>query len=105
VDVEALLRLIGTDRDSALLRMTIATALLNQEKSVEAEEHLSEATVMDPSYTAAWKSLGKVRLSLEDAEGARKAWQAGIEAARENGDKQAEKEMAVFLRRLDKPTK
>lgn len=105
MDIEALLKLIGTDLDSALLRMTIATTLLNQEMAAEAEAHLSEATVMDPSYTAAWKSLGKVRLSLEDAEGARTAWQAGIEAARENGDKQAEKEMAVFLRRLNKLTK
>ena len=31
---------------------------------------------------------------------AAEAWRQGIEQARENGDKQAEKEMTVFLRRL-----
>jgi len=102
VDVEALRTLIGTGRDNALLRMSIATALLSQEKPGEAEEQLIEAIRMDPAYTAAWKQLGKVRLSLDDFDGAREAWQAGIDAARDNGDKQAEKEMSVFLRRLDK---
>lgn len=102
MDIEALKKLIGTPRDSALLRISIATALLGEDCACEAEEQLTEATRMDPNYTAAWKQLGKVRLSLDDPEGARKAWQSGIHAARANGDKQAEKEMAVFLRRLDK---
>lgn len=102
MDVDALKKLIGTPRDSALLRMTIATALLGQDKSREAEKHLADSAEMDPAYTAAWKQLGKVRLSLGDTQGARQAWESGIEAARGNGDKQAEKEMTVFIRRLDK---
>lgn len=102
MDVEALKKLIGTGRDSALLRMTIATALLGQDNPQEAEKHLGDAAKMDPAYTAAWKQLGKVRLSLNDPDSARQAWQSGIEAARGNGDKQAEKEMTVFIRRLDK---
>jgi predicted Zn-dependent protease len=102
MDIDTLNLLIGTDRDSALLRMTLATALLQQEKPEEAEAQLTRATEMDPAYTAAWKQLGKVRLSLEDPNGARGAWQSGLEAARKKGDKQAEKEMTVFLRRLDK---
>lgn len=102
MDVEALQKLIGTPRDSALLRMSIATALLAEDRPAEAEQQLAEATGMEPDYTAAWKQLGKVRLSLDDPEGAREAWQSGIEAARANGDKQAEKEMTVFIRRLDR---
>jgi predicted Zn-dependent protease len=94
--------LIGTERDSALLRVTIANALLREENADEAEQQLTEATKMDPAYTAAWKQLGKVRLSLDDTDGARQAWQSGLDAARENGDKQAEKEMGVFIRRLDR---
>lgn len=100
MDPDALRKLIGTPRDSALLRMTLATALLRSDETGEAEEHLVEATKMDPTYTAAWKQLGKLRLSLDNPDGAREAWQCGIEAARENGDKQAEKEMRVFLKRL-----
>lgn len=102
MDIEALEKLIGGSRDNALLRMTIAAALANADRMQEAEPHLAEATRMEPSYTAAWKQLGKTRLALDNREGAREAWQAGIEAARANGDKQAEKEMTVFLRRLDK---
>lgn len=102
MDIEALKKLMGTDRDSALLRMSLATALAREERLGEAEEQLVEATRMDPAYTAAWKQLGKVRLSREEPDGARAAWQSGLDAARANGDKQAEKEMTVFLRRLDK---
>jgi predicted Zn-dependent protease len=102
MDIEALKQLIGTHRDSALLRISIATALVGEDRASEAEEQLTEAARMDPHYTAAWKQLGKVRLLLDDTGGARKAWWSGIEAARANGDKQAEKEMTVFLRRLDK---
>lgn len=102
MDIATLEKLIGTPRDSALLRVTLANALLAQDKAAEAETHLADAVAMDANYTAAWKQLGKVRLSLEDLAGARAAWEAGTEAAQRNGDKQAEKEMAVFLRRLNK---
>lgn len=102
MDIDVFEKLLGTERDSALLRLSLATALSREGRSGEAEQHLVEATKMDPAYTAAWKQLGKLRLTLDDPEGARQAWQSGIDAARVNGDKQAEKEMAVFLRRLDK---
>ena len=36
------------------------------------------------------------------AAGAREAWEQGLVAAQAHGDKQAEKEMDVFLRKLDK---
>jgi hypothetical protein len=34
--------------------------------------------------------------------GARQAWEKGMEAAQAHGDKQAEKEMTVFLKKLDR---
>lgn len=102
MDISALEKLIGGPRDSALLRMSIATALLGEDRAAEAEKHLAQAVLMDADYTAAWKQLGKVRLALEDFDGAREAWEAGTGSAQRNGDKQAEKEMAVFLRRLEK---
>ncbi|NIV29946.1 MAG: hypothetical protein GWN58_10705, partial [Anaerolineae bacterium] len=80
MDVEALRKLIGTKRDSALLRATIATALLREDRLEEAEEQLVEATTMDPAYTAAWKQLGNLRLAVDNPTGARDAWQSGIEA-------------------------
>jgi hypothetical protein len=39
---------------------------------------------------------------LGEKEAAAAAWRKGIEVAAANGDKQAEKEMNVFLRRLQR---
>jgi hypothetical protein len=86
----------GTDRDSAMLRLTLARLLAAQGETQQARAHLEAAVAMDPGYTAAWKELGKLCLAAAAAE----AWRRGIERARENGDKQAEREMTVFLRRL-----
>jgi Tfp pilus assembly protein PilF len=100
VDVSRLLDMVGTDRDSAMLRLTLSRLLAAQGEVVEAQAHLEAAVGMDPGYTAAWKELGRLRLQGSDAEGAAEAWRQGIDQARQNGDKQAEKEMTVFLRRL-----
>ena len=100
MDVDRLLAMIGTDRDSAMLRLTISRLLAAREEVEQATAHLEAATAMDPGYTAAWKELGKLRLQRGDEPGAAAAWRRGIEQARERGDKQAEKEMSVFLRRL-----
>ena len=56
----------------------------------------------DPKYSAAWKLLGKALQAEGDLDGARTAWTDGLAAAQAHGDKQAEKEMTVFLRKLDK---
>jgi Tfp pilus assembly protein PilF len=100
VDIETLLRLVGTPRDSAMLRLTLARLLSDRGDLAAAATHLEAALVMDAGYTAAWKELGKVRQKNADPAGAAEAWRQGIDKARANGDKQAEKEMTVFLRRL-----
>ena len=56
----------------------------------------------DPKYSAAWKLLGKAQAGSGDSAAARRAWEQGIEAAQAHGDKQAEKEMTVFLKKLDR---
>jgi len=100
VEFARLLDMVGTDRDSAMLRLTLSRLLAAQGQVVQAQAHLEAAVGMDPGYTAAWKELGRLRLQGNDAEGAAEAWRQGIDQARKNGDKQAEKEMTVFLRRL-----
>jgi predicted negative regulator of RcsB-dependent stress response len=103
VDVDRLLAMIDTDRDSAMLRLTLSRLLVAQGDADQARTHLEAAVGMDAGYTAAWKELGKLRLVLDDSEGAAAAWSRGIEEAQAGGDKQAEKEMTVFLKRLRKP--
>jgi len=102
MDIESLNKLIGTPRDNAMLRLTLARLLAARSELVEATAHLEAALRMDDGYTAAWKELGQVHLQANDPEGAGQAWRQGIEKARANGDKQAEKEMTVFLKRLSR---
>ena len=103
MDVQALLDMLERGRDSAMLRLSLASALQQQGDLATARSHLQAAVQQDPQYSAAWKALGKVELELGDKVAARRSWQSGIESALQRGDKQAEKEMQVFLKRLDKP--
>lgn len=92
----------GGPRDGALLRFSLGNALLAAGQAAEAIDELHRAVDFDPQYSAAWKALGKACLAADDAAGAAKAWTQGIAVADQRGDKQAAKEMAVFLRRLQR---
>ncbi|HEY7871234.1 MAG TPA: tetratricopeptide repeat protein [Rudaea sp.] len=94
--------LCGGQRDGALLRVALANALVADDDKVEAIAELRRAVEFDPDYSAAWKQLGKILAESGDAAAAIDAYQHGIVAAQKRGDKQAEKEMAVFLKRLQK---
>ena len=91
----------GGPRDGALLRFSLGNALLNAGDHVAAMEELRHAVTFDASYSAAWKLLGKACLAAHDEAGAAEAWRQGIAVAQRRGDKQAEKEMTVFLRRIE----
>jgi predicted Zn-dependent protease len=93
----------GGPRDGALLRFSLGNALLAAGDATGAALELRQAVVFDPGYSAAWKLLGKACLTLDDKPGAAEAWRQGITVAKSRGDKQAEKEMSVFLRRLEPP--
>ncbi|BFI94525.1 MAG: tetratricopeptide repeat protein [Rhodanobacter sp.] len=89
-------------RDGALLRYALGDALLDSGDAAAAAEELRHALRFDPRYSAAWKLLGKACLAMDDRDGAAEAWRQGRAVAQERGDKQAEKEMAVFLRRVER---
>ena len=89
-------------RDGALLRVTLANALVAGGMAVEAIAELRRALEFDPDYSAAWKQLGRLLAESGDATAAIGTYRSGIAAAQKRGDKQAEKEMNVFLRRLEK---
>ena len=98
----ALEKLIGTPRDGALLRYSLGLEYHRAGDLARALEHLREAVARDPLYSAAWKTLGKVLTELDRRREALDAYRKGIEAAAAKGDRQAEKEMTVFARRLEK---
>ena len=100
--IDALLRMLERGQDSALLRFSLGNEYRAADAHGEAIVHLREAVRLDPGYSAAWKLLGR---SLEDAgraDEAVEAWRTGIEAAERKGDRQAAKDMAVFLKRVEK---
>lgn len=100
--IDNLRKQCGGPRDGALLRFSLGTALLAEDDHTGAIEHLQRATEFDPAYSAAWKLLGNAFLASGDKIGAGDAWRQEMAAAEQRGDKQAQKEMAVFLRRLEK---
>lgn len=104
MDSAALQRMLAAGRDSALLRFSLGKALLDAADPAAAAAHLQHCVDQDPGYSAGWKLLGKAWLAAGDADAAARAWQQGIAVAQRNGDKQAEKEMTVFKRRLARPT-
>lgn len=101
-DVRTLEKMLADGRDSALLRFGLGKLYIDHTDFLQAVRHLEACLAIDGSYSAAWKLLGKARFGLNDLTGAGEAWRSGIETARRNGDKQTEKEMSVFLRRLEK---
>ena len=95
-------KLLGTPRDGALLRFSLGLECVKAGDAGKAIGYFRDAVSKDPGYSAAWRALGKALESAGRAEDALAAYHDGITAAHEKGDKQAEKEMTVFARRIEK---
>jgi Tfp pilus assembly protein PilF len=95
-------RMLATGRDGALLRFSLGNEYLKRGDAERAAEHLARAVAFDPKYTAAWKLYGKALAAAGRLDDARAAYGEGIAIAAAKGDRQAEKEMRVFVRRLEK---
>jgi len=100
--VESLEKLIGTPRDGALLRYSLGIEYSKAGNTDRAIEYLQDAVAKDPGYSAAWRALGKSFEQAERSPEALLAYRNGIAAAQKKGDKQAEKEMTVFARRIER---
>jgi len=100
--IENLQAMLAGGQDNALLRFSLGSALLKNGDAELASGHLAEAVRQDPEYSAAWKNYGKALQALGEPEAAMRAYESGITAAGRKGDKQAAREMQVFLRRLQK---
>ena len=100
--VDNLEALLARGQDNALVRYGLGGEYLKLKQYDKATEHLRKAVEHEPKYSAAWKLLGKALAEAGRKEEAIKAYEDGIKVAEEKGDKQAAKEMAVFLKRLQK---
>jgi Flp pilus assembly protein TadD len=96
-------KLLDSGKDSALLRFGLGSECLRAGDAGTAITHLQQAVAFDPTYSAAWKMLGKALAEAGREQEALRAYRDGIAAAATKGDKQAMKEMQVFAKRLAKP--
>ena len=94
--------LIASGRDGPAVRFGLGKAYLERSDPAASRVHLERAVDLDPAYSAAWKLLGKARAAGGDPGGAADAWRRGVAAATATGDRQAAKEMEVFLRRVER---
>lgn len=95
-------RLLASGKDGAMLRLSLGNEYLKASDVASALVHLERAVQIDARYTAAWKLYGKALQQAGRDDDALAAYRRGIEVARERGDRQAEREMAVFARRIEK---
>jgi len=100
--IEKLEALLAKGQDSAGLRFALANHYLKQGDSARAIEHAQVAVTLEPDYSAAWRLLGQAQAAAGRSEDAAASFERGIEVAKQRGDRQVEKEMQVFLRRLRK---
>lgn len=92
-------------QDSALLRFSLGNEYMSIDSFAEASAHLRRAVELDRNYSAAWKLLGRSLANCGRDSDAISAYREGIEVAEQHGDRQAAKEMTVFLKRLLKEQK
>ena len=100
--IENLEAMLARGDDSALLRFSLGCAYLKADNLELAMGHLQRAVELDESYSAAWKTLGRAQADSGLSAAAMATYRRGIEIADASGDRQAAREMQVFLRRLER---
>jgi predicted Zn-dependent protease len=94
-------KMLAAGKDGALLRFSLGNEYMKAGDAAPAILHLQRAVALDPDYTAAWKLLGRALDESGRGAEALEAYRQGIAVAGRRGDKQAQKEMQVFARRIE----
>jgi len=92
--------MLATGNDSAMLRFGLGSAYFSNKQYQLAIPHLQKCIDMDDSHSAAYKLSGKAQMKLGLSEQAKVTLKIGLEQATQNGDKQTEREIQVFLKKL-----
>jgi Flp pilus assembly protein TadD len=88
--------------ENVVVRYSLGREYLKAKRYGEAERELREALRLKPDYSAAYRELGKSLVGLERPDEAREIYTKGAAIACEKGDLQTQREIEVFLRRLEK---
>ena len=95
-------KMLASGKDSALLRFSIGNEYAKARDWVSAADALARSVALDPQFTAAWKIYARALMETGRPREALAAYRTGIDVAQRRGDRQAEKEMAVFARRIER---
>ena len=95
-------KMLLSGRDDAMLRFGLGSAYFREAQFAEAIPHLRACIDHDPTYTAAYKLLGKSLLKTGRREQARAVFETGLPVAARHGDKQTEREISAFLNKLSR---
>ncbi|OMH32755.1 tetratricopeptide repeat protein [Motiliproteus sp. MSK22-1] len=100
--IKGLEKLLAAGKDSPELRFGLGNAYLKAGDFEAAALHLQACVEQKPEYTAAWKLLGKAFQQQDKLIESLDTYRRGISVALQQGDLQAEKEMNVFCKRLER---
>lgn len=100
--LETFEKMLAAGKDGALLRYSLGNEYHRLGRHEAAVEHLRAALSFDPTYSAAWKLLGRTLADAGRPAEALVVYRQGIAAAEAKGDLQAAREMRVFARRIEK---
>lgn len=94
-------RMLERDADNPTLRFALAQRYFDAGRAADAVEQAALAVDLNPDYSAAWRLLGRAQAAAGKPAEAIATFERGIAVAERRGDKQAEKEMRVFLKRVE----
>ena len=94
--------MIEDGRDAAHLRFALATQYFKAGDFAAAITHAERALALKGDYSAAWSLFGRALEAAGRPADALTAYNGGLKVAQKRGDKQTEKALAVFIRRLEK---
>ena len=100
--IDNLEKRLSSGQDDALLRFGLGSAYFNAKDFTAAAVHLRACIEQKPDYSAAYKLLGRALIELDDVDAAKAVLTEGMPVAEAAGDKQSQREMEVFLKKLDK---
>lgn len=92
--------MLASGRDDAMLRFGLGSAYFNEKEFQKAVPHLEACIRHDATYSAAYKLLGKALYKIGENEQATTVFETGLPIAVDRGDKQTEREILVFLKKL-----
>ena len=95
-------KMLASGQDNAMLRFGLGSAYFNDKLFEQAIPHLQSCIAQDAGYSAAYKLLGKALIKTGEKDEAARIFETGLPIAVEKGDKQTEREILAFQKKLSK---